>query len=152
MRRGQSGINRATLSIFNIWNHGIPYKRDYINPAFSTIVRSLKTYRGDTSWQGERGSLKQCCFSFACIFMGTVGPMLCSGRASGSLFWMSWCSRSCGYKQDILSTFMSELWLNSWHAFTKLLLSRVKKLTRCWIFTFEISTRDEQCPNLSLPN
>ncbi len=68
----------------------------------------------------------------------------------GSPFWRSWHSRSHGYKRDILSTFMSELWLNSWHALSKLLLSRVNKLTSCWIFTFKISTLDDQCPFIRL--
>ncbi len=60
-----------------------------------------------------------------------AGHMLCSSQASGSPFWISWRSRSRGYKRDILSTIMSELWLNSWHAPIKLLRNRVNKLTRC---------------------
>ncbi len=78
-----------------------------------------------------------CCL----VVMGPVGSMLCSSQASGSPFWMSYCSRSRGYKwRDTLSTFMSELRINSWHALTKLLRNRVNKLTRCWIFPFEISS------------
>ncbi len=51
------------------------------------------------------------------VFMGPAGPMLCSSQASGGPFWVSWRSRSRGYKRDILSTFMSELrqqseWIN----------------------------------------
>ncbi len=41
-----------------------------------------------------------------------------------------WHSRSRGYKRDILSTFMSELRLNSWHSLTKLLQNRVNKHIR----------------------
>ncbi len=57
-----------------------------------------------------------------------------------------WCSRSCGYKQDILSTFMSELRLNSWHALSKLLRNRVNKLTRCWIFTIVVPEPEIRTP------
>ncbi len=66
------------------------------------------------------------------VIIGPVGPMFCSSQASGSPFWISWRSRSRGYKRDIISTFMSELRLNSWHAPSKLLRNRVNKITRCY--------------------
>ncbi len=57
-----------------------------------------------------------------------------------------WCSKSRGYKQDTLSTFMLELMLNSWHALTKLLRNRVNKLIRCWIFTIVVPKPELRIP------
>ncbi len=78
--------------------------------------------------------------TWSCSFSWALqGPCCVHLRHQVLHFWMSWCSRSRGYKRDILSTFMLELWLNSWHALTKLLLSRVNKLSRCWIYNSKLA-------------
>ncbi len=126
-----------TLEMFNCDSH-ISIHIIYLalrHSCRSVLVLAMKLAILNSWWQLYDFALSHC-----------HGPHVVFRQGIRSSILNEWCSRSRGYKQDILWTFMSELRLNSWHALTKLLRNRVNKLTRCWIFTIVVPEPEIRTP------